>query len=132
MSAVLSLWEKLTENKYRIYLFGYFISFLIVLKEVSRLTHNNFQIFSYGSLDFWAESTPTLTGTIYPSCENLLTYFFMARSFLFYLLLSPFSLKCSDLSYGIYLLILSFFFLSSLSPINSIFQIKNLYSFSQH
>lgn len=42
----------------RVYLTGFFFSFLIVLKEVTRLTHNNFQIFSFASLDFWAGVNP--------------------------------------------------------------------------
>ena len=90
MSAVLSLWEKLTENKYRIYLFGYFISFLIVLKEVSRLTHNNFQIFSYGSLDFWAGINPYINWDHLSLLREPLDLFLYGP--LFSILFTPFAL----------------------------------------
>ncbi|MBN2863512.1 MAG: DUF2029 domain-containing protein [Bacteroidales bacterium] len=42
----------------RIYFIGFFFTFLITLNEVAKLAHNNFQIFSYGSLDFWRGINP--------------------------------------------------------------------------
>lgn len=56
--SLLPLIGKTVKTTKRVYLAGFFFSFLIVLKEVTRLTHNNFQIFSFGSLDFWAGANP--------------------------------------------------------------------------
>jgi hypothetical protein len=50
--------SKLSETKRRVYLIGFFFAFLITLKEAARLSYNNFQIFSYGSLDFWTGNNP--------------------------------------------------------------------------
>jgi hypothetical protein len=50
--------RKLTETKNRIYYFGFFFAFIITLKEVIHKTFNNFQIFSFGSLDFWNGINP--------------------------------------------------------------------------
>mgnify|MGYP003683064729 CR=1 FL=1 len=41
-----------------IFLFGLFFAFIITLKEVINLSDNNFQIFSFGSLDFWNDVNP--------------------------------------------------------------------------
>ncbi len=54
----LSWIKKLTETRRSVYIIGFVIAFFITLKEVANLTHNNFQIFSYGSLDFWAGINP--------------------------------------------------------------------------
>lgn len=56
--SITSLFGEMTKTKKRVFLTGFFFSFLIVLHEVSGLVHNNFQIFSYGSLDFWAGINP--------------------------------------------------------------------------
>ncbi|MCX6325514.1 MAG: glycosyltransferase 87 family protein [Bacteroidia bacterium] len=50
--------SKLTKTKRRVYLIGLFFAFLITFKEVIRLSYNNFQIFSYGSIDFWTGINP--------------------------------------------------------------------------
>ena len=50
--------SKLTETKRRVYFLGFFFALLIALKEAIRLSYNNFQIFSYASLDFWAGINP--------------------------------------------------------------------------
>jgi len=41
-----------------IFLFGLFFAFVITLKEVINLSFNNFQIFYFGSIDFWGDINP--------------------------------------------------------------------------
>jgi hypothetical protein len=41
-----------------IFLFGLFFALIITLKEVINLSDNNFQIFSFGALDFWSNVNP--------------------------------------------------------------------------
>ena len=41
-----------------IFLFGLFFAFAITLKEVTNLSYNNFQIFYFGSTDFWNDINP--------------------------------------------------------------------------
>ena len=41
-----------------IFIFGLFFAFTITLKEVLNISDNNFQIFSFGSLDFWNDVNP--------------------------------------------------------------------------
>ena len=55
---LLTVIKKLTNNQRSVYLIGFFFTFLITLKEATRLSYNNFQIFSYGSLDFWKGLNP--------------------------------------------------------------------------
>jgi hypothetical protein len=50
--------NKFTERRRNVYLLGIFFAFLIALKEVLGLSYNNFQIFSYGSIDFWGGINP--------------------------------------------------------------------------
>jgi hypothetical protein len=50
--------RKLTGTGIRVYLIGIFIVLILTLKEVLGLTYNNFQIFSFGSLDFWRHKNP--------------------------------------------------------------------------
>lgn len=50
--------KELTKTPRRIYLIGFFFAFLITLKEAILMSYNNFQIFSYGSLDFWTGINP--------------------------------------------------------------------------
>jgi len=50
--------KKLTATKRKIYILGFSFSFLITLKEATRLSYNTFQIFCHGSLDFWAGINP--------------------------------------------------------------------------
>ena len=54
----LSIVKKLTKTQRSVYLLGFFFAFLITLKEATRLSYNNFQIFSNGSLDFWNGINP--------------------------------------------------------------------------
>lgn len=50
--------EIFTGSRQHVYFTGLFFAFLITLKEVTRVSYNNFQIFSHGSLDFWAGINP--------------------------------------------------------------------------
>lgn len=50
--------SKLTETKRRVYLIALFFALFITLKEAIGLSYNNFQIFSYASLDFWTGINP--------------------------------------------------------------------------
>ena len=50
--------KKLTATKRKIYIIGFSFAFLITLKEATRLSYNTFQIFSHGSIDFWASNNP--------------------------------------------------------------------------
>lgn len=49
---------KLTDNKINIYVIGILITFLITAKDVIHRTYFNFQIFSFGSTDFWTGNNP--------------------------------------------------------------------------
>ena len=44
----------LTETGRKIFFIGLFLAILIAVKEVIGLSYNNFQIFTFGSLDFWS------------------------------------------------------------------------------
>lgn len=46
------------QKPYGIFLFGLFFAFIITLKEVTNLSDNNFQIFYYGTTDFWSDINP--------------------------------------------------------------------------
>lgn len=54
----LVLIDNITGTKNRIYLIGLAITIFITLKEVICMSYNNFQIFSYGSIDFWRGVNP--------------------------------------------------------------------------
>ena len=54
----LSLLDRLTATGKRIYFTGLIIALLVTSNEVIRQIYNNFQIFSYGSLDFWNGINP--------------------------------------------------------------------------
>ncbi len=56
----LSKIKNLIKNKRRIYLIGFSVVFLISLRQAIRLVYKNFQIFSFGSLDFWGDVNPYL------------------------------------------------------------------------
>ena len=55
---LLTVIKKLTNNQRSVYLIGFFFTFLITLKEATRLSYNNFQIFSNGALDFLKGPNP--------------------------------------------------------------------------
>ena len=55
---LLSIIKKLTKTQRAIFLIGFSFALLITLKEATRSSYNNFQIFSYGSLDFWRGINP--------------------------------------------------------------------------
>ena len=50
--------DKFTDTKTKIYFIGLFIALIVTLKEVICMSYNNFQIFSFGSLDFWNGINP--------------------------------------------------------------------------
>ena len=58
MSKKKVLQKKYFQTSKSIFLFGLFFAFVITLKEVINLSYNNFQIFSYGSIDFWEGINP--------------------------------------------------------------------------
>lgn len=58
ISNFLSGIKKLTETRRKVFLIGLFLAILIALKEVIGLSYNNFQIFSFASLDFWTGINP--------------------------------------------------------------------------
>ena len=49
---------KLTDTKTKVYQIGLLFALMITMKEVLALSYNNFQIFSFGSIDFWAGINP--------------------------------------------------------------------------
>lgn len=57
-NVVVSYLETLTNSRKNIFLIGFFFAFFITLKEFLGLSYNNFQIFSYGSIDFWEGINP--------------------------------------------------------------------------
>jgi hypothetical protein len=50
--------NKFTDTRRKIYLIGFFVAFILTLKEALLKSYNNFQIFSHGSLDFWTGTNP--------------------------------------------------------------------------
>lgn len=90
ISKLLFIINELTKTKRRIYFIGLFITFLITLKEVVMLSYNNFQIFSYGSLDFWAGINPYSGWNHLSLLEKPLDIFLYGP--LFSILFTPFAL----------------------------------------
>lgn len=62
MNAVLNKIKSFKNNSFKtprsIFYFGLFFAFAITLKEVINLSYNNFQIFYFGSVDFWGDVNP--------------------------------------------------------------------------
>lgn len=62
MNAVLNKIKSFKNNSFKtprsIFYFGLFFAFTITLKEVINLSYNNFQIFYFGSVDFWGDVNP--------------------------------------------------------------------------
>lgn len=52
--------DTLTDNKIRIYSIGLLPTLSISFREVIKSTYINFQIFSFGSFDFWNGVNPYL------------------------------------------------------------------------
>ena len=82
--------SKLSGTKRRVYCIGFIFSFLITLKEALRLSYNNFQIFSYGSLDFWRDINPYSDWTHLSILGKPLDVFLYGP--LFSILFTPFAL----------------------------------------
>ncbi len=55
---LLNALKNITKNQKAVFLIGFFFALFITLKEDIGLSYNNFQIFSYGSLDFWRNNNP--------------------------------------------------------------------------
>ena len=55
---ILSVLNKMTDARYKVYIIGLLFTIGITLKEVLGSSYNNFQIFSYGSIDFWNGINP--------------------------------------------------------------------------
>jgi hypothetical protein len=58
INRVLLRLNRITETKKKVFLIGLFFALLITFMEATRSSYNNFQIFSWGSLDFWAGINP--------------------------------------------------------------------------
>jgi hypothetical protein len=58
INKLLSAVKNITITQKAVFLIGFFFALLITLKEDIGLSYNNFQIFSYGSLDFWRNINP--------------------------------------------------------------------------
>jgi hypothetical protein len=85
-----SIIKKLTKTQISVYLSGFFIAFLVTLKEVAKLSYNNFQIFSHGSLDFWKGINPYSDWNHLSILGNPLDVFLYGP--LFSILFTPFAL----------------------------------------
>ena len=82
--------NQLTETRKRIYFIGFFIVFLVTFKEFFYLSDNNFQIYSYGSLDFWSGINPYISWNHLSLLGKPLDYFLYSP--LFSVLFTPFAL----------------------------------------
>ena len=58
INKILLVIDNLTGTRNRIYLIGFLITIVVTLKEVVCKSYNNFQIFSYSSIDFWQGVNP--------------------------------------------------------------------------
>lgn len=58
INTLLSVVKNITKTQKAVFLIGFFFALFITLKEDIGLSYNNFQIFSYGSLDFWRNINP--------------------------------------------------------------------------
>jgi hypothetical protein len=126
-----SIIKKLTKTQRSIYLFGFFFVFLITLKEVIGMSYNNFQIFSYGSLDFWTGINPYTHWNHLSILGKPLDLFLYGP--LFSILFTPFALLPGWLGvfcWNIFTYTLFYFSIFTL-PDQFSFIKKNLYFFSQ-
>lgn len=55
---LLSAVKNISKTRKAVFLIGFFFALFITLKEDIGLSYNNFQIFSFGSLDFWRNINP--------------------------------------------------------------------------
>jgi hypothetical protein len=82
--------NQLTDSKYKIYFIGLLFAFVVTLKEVIGQSCNNFQIFSFGSLDFWAGINPYSNWNHLSLLGKPLDYFLYSPQFS--VLFTPFAL----------------------------------------
>ena len=128
----LSIIEKLTKTQKAIFLIGFSFAFLITLKEASRLSYNTFQIFSYGSLDFWRGMNPYSDWNHLSILGKPLDVFLYGP--LFSVLFTPFGLLPGWLGvfcWNIFTYKSCSFFLFLPFRTTLVFQRKNSYFFSQ-
>ena len=87
--------NKLTDNKKKIFIIGIFILFPIILEDLVKLSYNNFQIFSFGSLDFWTGINPYTSWNHLSLLGKHLDYFLYSPQFS--ILFTPFAILPSSL-----------------------------------
>jgi hypothetical protein len=90
MNSILVKLTKVTVNRRNIFLTGLFIVVLITLKDIFSASYNNFQIFSYGSLDFWNGNNPYTSWIHLSVIGKHLDYFLYSPQFS--ILFTPFAL----------------------------------------
>jgi hypothetical protein len=82
--------NQLTETRKRMYFIGFFIVLLVTFKAFINLSDNNFQIYSYGSLDFWSGINPYINWNHLSLLGKPLDFFLYSP--LFSILFTPFTL----------------------------------------
>jgi hypothetical protein len=90
MSSFLIKLNKLTDNKKKVFLIGILILFPIVLKDIFKQSYYNFQIFSFGSLDFWTGNNPYTSWNHLSVLGKPLDYFLYSPQFS--MLFTPFAI----------------------------------------
>jgi hypothetical protein len=90
MSSFLIKLNKLTDNKKKVFLIGILILFPIVLKDIFKQSYYNFQIFSFGSLDFWTGNNPYTSWNHLSVLGKHLDYFLYSPQFS--ILFTPFAI----------------------------------------
>jgi hypothetical protein len=110
MNELLLNLSKLTDTKLKVFQIGLFFTLMITLKEVFSLSYNNFQIFSYGSLDFWTGINPYIDWSHLSVHGQPLDQFLYGP--LFSILFTPFTLlpgKIGVISWNIFTYTLFYF-----------------------
>lgn len=87
--------DKLTDNKNKIYFIGLILMFIITFKEAIQSSYYNFQIYSYGSLDFWSGINPYIDWNHLSLLGKPLDFFLYSP--LFSILFTPFALLPAEL-----------------------------------
>jgi len=89
-SKIIILIKSILKTKRSIFVFGLIISLIVTLKEVIGMSYNTFQIFSFGSTDFWSSINPYLNWEHYSIIGKPLDVFLYSP--LFSILFTPFTL----------------------------------------
>jgi len=90
INRLLLIINKLTATRKKIYLFGFFFVFFVTFKEVFNLSYTNFQIYSYGSIDFWSGINPYINWNHLSLLKKPLDLYLYSP--LFSILFTPFTL----------------------------------------